>query len=568
MSGLVSGEEKRHLNQAVARNQTVVAHAIAQLNLCSPNPKVKKRGGGILQQFPNLSEQQWLRTNIAGILTLTIDRSNDAYFFQIYDTTELRLRFEYELYYDMEYAMLSPQFHSFEMDDCCAGFSFADKGEATSFISKVMALKPTTKSNQGANLFKTEKKGKGGLFGIFGGGKEKKSYRQGDDDFDDIQIGNVRAVKHEQHVGVNADGTFDLGNLPAGWKDMFKQAGIRKRDLQDPEMAAQIMSTIQNVQHQEEMVQAYMHDPSYQNIDEEELYQAVGEMEANLDDEEKEAYDRYQEELRQYYEDLAAWEAEQAALAAWEAEQAEIVKQQQARQKANAPALPPRKKKELQSEAKETTKVAQDRAKKAAALEKEAAKMPKNSTYESARQQAMEAAAEARRAAEEAAQERDRILKELDSAKKAEQKGSRISIGKRISLGPPPLPALPEMDAPPPPPPPPLPDAGAPPAPPPLPKLPTRANGGPKIAATDLGKVNLKKAPPPKKAAKKPQSTLNRAILGGVALKKTDPKDRKQLPSIENDKQKNHIMAKLIETMNERRGVMNEASDSEEEWSD
>jgi hypothetical protein len=35
------------------------------------------------------------------------------------------LRFEYELYEDIEYKALDVQFHAFEMDDCVGGFSFS-----------------------------------------------------------------------------------------------------------------------------------------------------------------------------------------------------------------------------------------------------------------------------------------------------------------------------------------------------------------------------------------------------------------------------------------------------------
>ena len=56
-----------------------------------------------------------------GAVVFVIDRSIDTFVFQIYDLTCFELRFEYELYEDIEYEELTKQFHAFEMEDCVAG---------------------------------------------------------------------------------------------------------------------------------------------------------------------------------------------------------------------------------------------------------------------------------------------------------------------------------------------------------------------------------------------------------------------------------------------------------------
>jgi len=136
------------------------------------------------------------------------------------------MRFEFELYEDIEYKALDAQFHSFEMEDCVGGFSFCNKEEAPKFMSKVTALKPSAKDNA-VDALKGQNKG-GGLFSSFRT-KEKKPVAP--------QVSSVVQVVHTQHIGINPDGTFDLNNISPEWKQLFRQAGIKKKDLANPEVA-------------------------------------------------------------------------------------------------------------------------------------------------------------------------------------------------------------------------------------------------------------------------------------------------------------------------------------------
>ena len=51
------------------------------------------------------------------------------------------------------------------------------------------------------------------------------------------EISGPIAVKHVTHVGWNANEGFNLNGLPDEWKVLFKAAGVRRRDLVDPESA-------------------------------------------------------------------------------------------------------------------------------------------------------------------------------------------------------------------------------------------------------------------------------------------------------------------------------------------
>jgi hypothetical protein len=48
------------------------------------------------------------------------------------------------------------------------------------------------------------------------------------------------------HIGWSADGGFDISNIPAEWKRLFKSVGIKKSDLEDKELSKKIFDIVQN----------------------------------------------------------------------------------------------------------------------------------------------------------------------------------------------------------------------------------------------------------------------------------------------------------------------------------
>jgi Wiskott-Aldrich syndrome protein len=50
--------------------------------------------------------------------------------------------------------------------------------------------------------------------------------------------------RHTAHMGWDASGGFDVSRLPEEWKELFKKAGIRPRDLRDPDTAKEIIAVI------------------------------------------------------------------------------------------------------------------------------------------------------------------------------------------------------------------------------------------------------------------------------------------------------------------------------------
>eukprot|EP00475_Leptophrys_vorax_P037641 TRINITY_DN6512_c0_g1_i4.p1 TRINITY_DN6512_c0_g1~~TRINITY_DN6512_c0_g1_i4.p1 ORF type:complete len:266 (-),score=96.81 TRINITY_DN6512_c0_g1_i4:39-836(-) len=53
-------------------------------------------------------------------------------------------------------------------------------------------------------------------------------------------------VKHLQHIGYDPEKGFQVENIPPEWKAYFKSAGIKAKDLQDPETAKQVMKALDN----------------------------------------------------------------------------------------------------------------------------------------------------------------------------------------------------------------------------------------------------------------------------------------------------------------------------------
>lgn len=316
----LSNADRTRLQGLLGTTASIVASTVAQLHLSSPDPRANPRDpDSVLRTFPQLSEQEWKNTNVVGALVFVIDRAIDTFVFQIYDLVTDELRFEYELYYDIVYAELGKQFHSFEMEDCVAGFCFADAGEAQNFFSKVKALRPSSKSTDPVNIMRAGKqmpasraksvKKKGGMFGWLGGGSKKggrNSTRS-----PDIQIGPVMRVVHNAHVGVNAAGEFDLDNLSPEWKNLFRRAGVKKKDLEDPEQAAAIFAVVAEQQavvaEQQAVKELEAELPAYTAYKTEELEQYYTE-------EQLAQYEAYQRELEEYNQALAAYEADQLTL--------------------------------------------------------------------------------------------------------------------------------------------------------------------------------------------------------------------------------------------------------------
>ena len=85
-----------------------------------------------------------------------------------------------------------------------------------------------------------EKKHKPEDEGFFG---KIKNFISGDDKTHDIKISGPKNFKHNSSLSFNTEtAQFDIESLPGVYKEIFKKAGITKKDLLNPETAKEIFS--------------------------------------------------------------------------------------------------------------------------------------------------------------------------------------------------------------------------------------------------------------------------------------------------------------------------------------
>jgi len=354
-------KELKHLVSLMPQTSSIMASAVAKLMLASPNPRANRSDPStIFASFPHLSSNDWSNTGVCGALVLVVDRAKDSVLFQIYDLEGMLKRFEYEVYYDMEYQSLDPSFHAFEMEECIAGFSFSSRDIARKFLAKVRALTPTTLDRISTLTPGSSEAKKKGLFAS----KQKP-----------VQISGVVNVVHKQHVGVMNDGALDLNTVSPEWRQLFKQAGVKKRDLRNPETSRALIQSIQQSGYSlavapgtyvqasplkpkegllaEKKTKNNMQQPQYQP----KVYTAQ-ELKKHYTKDQVDMYVAYQEQLaayekaqKKYFEDLAEYE-KQVALQKWEKDNKAFLEEQDRMKRVSKdpkfttpPPLPPRKNK-------------------------------------------------------------------------------------------------------------------------------------------------------------------------------------------------------------------------------
>lgn len=281
-------DEKQELAQRISKGVQVVCSSVAQLHLGSPNPNVDPSNdeSGMVQPLRDNGVDKWLFTNIEGALLLTKDPDGFCHF-RIYDLDMFRLRFQYELYENLDYQQLSDQFHAFEMENCVCGFCFSSKAIADKFFRRVQGYIIRNSSPQKMSPLPPPARGPANIpssmqasFNGFQKGRNKQSART--------------APANTNDRVFNVDGTLDPNNVPPEWKRILKQAGIKKRDLKNPKMFQIIQDVL--AQH---------------NIDlnpPEEIDEATAAEIYN--DEQMRAWKKYQAELKQYEEDQRRYERE------------------------------------------------------------------------------------------------------------------------------------------------------------------------------------------------------------------------------------------------------------------
>ena len=160
------------------------------------------------------------------------------------------MKFSQELYENLQYNAPSPQFHTFEGHNNIIGLSFESQGEAAEFMSTVKRMVPTGNSGNN-NASNSAGKKKSGFFSKIFGKSDKV-----------VEIGRPTDVVHKQHIGYDANSGFDCTDVPPEWATIFKNAGIKKKDLRNPETAKVIYETLQSELANEARYVSYTNKPS------------------------------------------------------------------------------------------------------------------------------------------------------------------------------------------------------------------------------------------------------------------------------------------------------------------
>jgi Wiskott-Aldrich syndrome protein len=97
---------------------------------------------------------------------------------------------------------------------------------------------------QDLNSSTTGKKGGGAILSFFKSFGSKGKSDHGSRPVEDIMISAPESFEHRSHIGWDAQNGFDAANLPQEWKVLFKNAGLKKKDLEDEETAKFVLGHI------------------------------------------------------------------------------------------------------------------------------------------------------------------------------------------------------------------------------------------------------------------------------------------------------------------------------------
>lgn len=181
---------------------------------------------GVVKCFIGLPGQDWIESLPCVGVALVIDRTPPkSYHVKLFsvsssDPIRVSIKGSFELYEGFAVQQLLPHFIAFETDGALVGLNFADLEEARSFCSSIAQFSPKPGSCQSAS-------------------KSNSS------------ISGPTNFKHNAHIGFSADSGFDFNNLPKEMIEVFKQAGISKAQLQNPETAKLVYNTLE--QNREEL---------------------------------------------------------------------------------------------------------------------------------------------------------------------------------------------------------------------------------------------------------------------------------------------------------------------------
>uniref|UniRef100_A0A6B2L6T8 WH1 domain-containing protein n=1 Tax=Arcella intermedia TaxID=1963864 RepID=A0A6B2L6T8_9EUKA len=222
---------------------------------------------------------QWVDVGVEGALTFFEHSEKETHFLQLIDMNTETSIWAQEMYQPFQYYSPTKFFHTLETDDSIVGLSFAEEAEALSFYQTVMIC---ARDAGLINADKAQKKKKQGGMNKFvpkisrpkmtapkipsghvsfkpisnsihqTSGKMKKMMKnrtkghkdEGMNEEIEFSISSPQNFKHESHLEWTPGQPLDPNNLPTEWKKLFQAAGVKKKDLLNPETANVVMGIV------------------------------------------------------------------------------------------------------------------------------------------------------------------------------------------------------------------------------------------------------------------------------------------------------------------------------------
>jgi len=217
---------------------------------------------------------QWVDVNTIGALTFFENTDKDTHYLYLIDLVSGNPVWSQEMYQPFQYFSPTKFFHTLETDDTVVGLSFAEEAEALSFFQTVMIrardvglMNSDTKKKKNKTSkfvpkiskpkmpvmptaphvsFKPISNSISQTSGMMK--KMMKNISKGKEDEavepTAFEISSPQNFKHESHLEWTPGQPIDPDNLPPEWKKLFQAAGVRKKDLLNPETVDVVMGIV------------------------------------------------------------------------------------------------------------------------------------------------------------------------------------------------------------------------------------------------------------------------------------------------------------------------------------
>ncbi|XP_076256039.1 actin nucleation-promoting factor WAS-like [Rhynchophorus ferrugineus] len=214
-SNLLSTDENLQVFRLLGTRCQTLATTVVQLFVTTP---------------PNHS--QWNKKD-TGVLCFVKDNTKKNFFFRLYNLKKNILTWEHEMYNNMEYIESMPFFHLFEGEECIVAFNFANQGEAKHFKNTVEQKISFKKRKEEKRVRQQSQYSHVPQRQVDFQSKQEIRREKSKARITKADIGVPMDFVHVSHVGWDPASGFDIDSKDDNLREIFNQAGISEKQLQD-----------------------------------------------------------------------------------------------------------------------------------------------------------------------------------------------------------------------------------------------------------------------------------------------------------------------------------------------